>query len=350
MQIKTDSKLSGWLLIPIGLAFFALPSVAVTVKSGATTVFLIILLPSLIFGWKSWGFLFQEEKILLTSFLVFVFLVGLSLINSSDVSEGVGSYEKILRFAVFIPMYLFIRSNNFEFGPWLSWGLVLGCAVTGLVAIYQFHWLDLPRPGGARHFTRYGLSAVTILLLLTLVMMFEWRKTKLLILGIILAAIILYAIKLNQTRAAMLAILPFIGLLLFYYRHNFNKKLALIFFLVIVIVGVIFLHPSSPVAQSFMQGFMELKALMQNPTENYDSSWGLRPHMLYTGLLIFMQSPTFGTGLGDYAHDALILMESGKTSIQDPWLLTSPHNIYVSLSACQLVSLSACQLVSLSAC
>ena len=86
MQIKTDSKLSGWLLIPIGLAFFALPSVAVTVKSGATTVFLIILLPSLIFGWKSWGFLFQEEKILLTSFLVFVFLVGLSLINSSDVS------------------------------------------------------------------------------------------------------------------------------------------------------------------------------------------------------------------------------------------------------------------------
>ncbi|QMU61593.1 MAG: hypothetical protein GKR92_07740 [Gammaproteobacteria bacterium] len=330
---KSDLILPNWKFIPIGLLVFLLPSVAVSVKSGATSVFLLILVPSLIFAWMSLEKLFKEEKFLLSCFLLYVLLVGFSLINSSDLNEGFGSYERFLRFVVFIPMYMFVRKYSLELGPWIAWGLVLGCAVTGMVAIYQHHWLDVARPGGARHWSRYGLTAVSIFLLLSLAIIFEYRKTKFLVLGLISAVIILYAIKLNQTRAAMLSVVPFIGLLGFYFINKFNKKTALVFALFGVAIAVVFLHPSSPVAQSFLQGINELQNMAKNPSENYSSSWGLRPHMMHTGVLIFLQSPIIGTGLGDYALDAQALMDSGRTYIKDGWLLTSPHNIYVSILA-----------------
>ncbi len=330
---KADFAVPDWKFVPIGLFVFILPAVAVTVKSGATTVFLLLLIPSLIFAWMGWSTLYKEEKFLLSSFLLFVFLVGLSLLNSSDLHEGIGSYERFLRFAAFVPMYMFVRKYSLELGPWIAWGLVLGCIVTGAVAIYQHHWLDVARPGGARHWSRYGLTAVTIFLLLALVMIFEYRKKRVLVLGLIAAVIIVYGIKLNQTRAAMLSIVPFIGLLVFYFRNNFNKKTILIFLFVVVVTAIVFIHPASPVAQLFFEGVSELQKLAENPRENYYSSWGLRPHMIHTGLLIFSQSPIIGTGLGDYAQDAQVLMDSGKTYIKDGWLLTSPHNIYVSILA-----------------
>lgn len=328
---KTELALPDWKFVPIGIFIFLLPSVAVSVNSGATTIFLLILIPSLIFAWMGWGDLYKEEKFLLLSFLLFVLLVGVSLINSSSLSDGIGSYEKFLRFAVFVPMYMFVRKYSLELGPWIAWGLILGCAVTGMVAIYQHHWLDVARPGGARHWSRYGLTAVTIFLLLALVIIFEHRKLITLVLGLISAVIILYAINLNQTRAAMLSVVPFIGLLILYYRTRFTRKTAIIATIFVIAIAAIFLHPSSPIAQSFLQGISELKSLAENPSENYYSSWGLRPHMLHTGILIFLQSPVIGTGLGDYALDAQVLMDSGRTYIKDGWLLTSPHNIYVSV-------------------
>jgi hypothetical protein len=284
---NSELSLPDWKFIPIGLSVFLLPSVAVSVPSGATTVFLLILIPSLFLAWPTWDKLFNEEKFLLLSFLLYTFLVGCSLINSSDLNEALGSYERFLRFALFVPMYMFVRKYNLELGPWIIWGLILGCTVTGLLAIYQHHWLDVARPGGARHWSRYGLTAVTIFLLLTLAMIFEYRKTKILVLGLISAVIILYAIKLNQTRAAMLSVIPFVGLLIVFYRTRFNKLTGTIAVLSMVAIVVIFLHPSSPVAQSFLQGINELRSLAENPSENYYSSWGLRPHMLHTGIMIF---------------------------------------------------------------
>jgi hypothetical protein len=54
MKIIVDAKLSKWLLIPSGLTIFALPSVAVTVKSGVTPIFTRSV-SSLILGRESWN-------------------------------------------------------------------------------------------------------------------------------------------------------------------------------------------------------------------------------------------------------------------------------------------------------
>ncbi len=319
--------------ILVGLTVFILPSVVVTVGSGATTIYFFLFILGLVFGWKTWGFLLREERVLLSCFLLFTIFVGFSFINSSDINESFSSYEKYIRFSVFVPIYILVRRFALELGPWLIWGLVIGCAVMGLVAVFQYHILDAYRPSGARNAARFGLTAMTFFLLLVLAVMFEWRKTIFFALSLISLVIIMYAIGVNQTRSAMLSVFPFIGMLAYYYRNNIDKKTALLLFLAFLIIAAIFVHPSSKIAQVYMQGYLELKALMQDPIGNYYTSWGLRPHLLHAGWLVFLQSPIFGTGLSDYAYDVQLLMESGMTLINDEFLVTSPHNIYVNVLA-----------------
>jgi len=147
--------------ILVGLTVFILPSVAVTVGSGATTIYFFLFILGLVFGWKTWGFLLREERVLLSCFLLFTIFVGFSFINSSDINESFSSYEKYIRFSVFVPIYILVRRFALELGPWLIWGLVIGCAVMGLVAVFQYHILDAYRPSGARNAARFGLTAMT---------------------------------------------------------------------------------------------------------------------------------------------------------------------------------------------
>ena len=323
----------GWVFYPLGFLLFVLPSVAVTVKSGATTVFLLFLIPALMFGWRGWGELFAEEKVILCSMLLFVLFSSFSLINSSNISEAMSSFEKHLRFLAFIPMYLLVRRNELNLGPWLLLGCLFGCVVMGLVASYEFHMLGENRPNGVRNAARFGLVAVIAFLLLVHLLIVEWRNKIILFAGIIASGLIVYAITLNQTRSAMILLLPFFALMILYCRERFNKTVIIFISIIFFMVLLFSVHPSSPVAKRFAIVKEDIAALRKDPIENYKSSTGLRLHMVYTGVSIFIQSPMFGTGFGDYALDAQALMDSGKTYVKDGWLLTSPHNIYVNALA-----------------
>ena len=314
---------------PLGFLIFILPSVAVTAKSGATTIFLLLLIPSLIFGWRGWGMLYSEEKIFLGCMLLFVFLVSFSFINSSDIGESVGSFEKYLRFLAFVPMYLFIRQIQISLGPWLLLGCLLGCLVMGVVASYQFHELGIERPNGARNAARFGLVAVTSFLLLVLLLIVEWRKKILLLTGIITSSLIVYAIALNQTRSAMILVLPFFALIFIYFRKNINKNFIVVASVIIFITILISAHPSSPIAKRFVLAKEEIVALSKDPVANYNSSSGLRLHMIHAGVQVFINNPIVGTGLSDYEGDVERLIDERKMFVSDEMLLTSPHNIYL---------------------
>lgn len=333
MLSKTQFNIEKKIFIPLGLLIFFLPSVSVTVKSGGTTVFLLILLSSIFFCWGGWKDLFPEEKLLLSGFVLFVLLVSCSFINSSDLGESFGSFGKYFRFVMFVPMYLFFRRHKIELGPWLSLGVVLGCMVLGLVALYQYYELGILRPNGVRNSARFGLVAVILFLLLVMLIINEWRNTKLLVVGMLSVVIIAYAITLNQTRAALISIVPFFGILLIYFRSIFKGKFAFYCCLALVAISLIFIHPSSPVAKRFNVALADVQALVQDPIKNYYSSTGLRLHMFHAGYLVFLKSPIIGTGLSDYEGDVEKLIKEEKTFVDDPWLLTSPHNIYINLLA-----------------
>lgn len=318
---------------PIYLIIFLLPAIAVTVDSSISTTFYILSIIGLIGFWFSGGKLHESEKVLLIGFLIFAFCIGLSLFNAEDFYDSIGRFEKYFRFVLFIPIYLLVRNKDIQLAPLLKWGVILGCMVMTLVAIYQFHVLGIERPHGVRHPTRFGFMLMMSCLLMWLLMIFYKHDKKIIISGAMISLFVLYVMVLNHTRAAMLMVFPFSALLLFYYRKNLNKKSLYIIATVVVASLVIFVHPSSPIAQHFYKGFSELALLIEDPEANFFTSWGVRVHMMYIGLLIFLQHPIIGTGLGDYALDAQRLMDSGKTLVSDPWLLNTPHNVYVNLLA-----------------
>ncbi len=322
-----------WKFYPLGILIFILPSVAVTVKSGATTIFLLILIASLIFFRNIQNTLCSEEKIFLSCVLLFVVLVSFSFINSSDLQESLGSFEKYLRYIAFIPMYVFVRRYHLNLAPWLLYGCLLGCLVMACVIAYQHHELGLVRPGGARNAARFGLVAVISFLLLVLLLSAEWRNKALILVGIIASILAIYAIALNQTRAAIILILPFFVLMIFYFRKNFNKKFIVVTSIIIFITILISAHPDSPIAKRFVVAKEEVVALIKDPIGNYYSSTGLRLHMFHAGALVFLNNPVVGTGLADYENDVQQLMDEGKMFVEDEMLLTSPHNIYINLLA-----------------
>jgi O-antigen ligase len=318
---------------PIYLIIFLLPSVAVTVDSSISSAFYVLSIIGLIGLWFGERPLHLKEKYLLIGFLIFAICIVLSLFNAESFSNSIGPYEKYFRFVLFIPIYLFVRRQDIVLAPLLKWGSIFGCLVMACVAIYQFHILDISRPHGVRHPTRFGFILMMMCLLVWLQMIFYKHEKKMLIAGVIISFLVLYVMALNHTRAAMLMVFPFFALLIFYYRNNFNKKSLYIILGISVITLLIFTYPSSPIAQHFYKGFSELALLIEDPKANFFTSWGVRVHMVYVALLIFIQSPILGTGLGDYASDAQQLMDTGKTLVSDPWLLNTPHNVYVNLLA-----------------
>ena len=320
-------------LYPVYLIIFLLPSVAVTVDSSISTLFYVLAIIGLIGFWFGERPLESSEKILLIGFFIFTICIGLSLINAEVFRESFGSFEKYFRFTLFIPIYLFVRRQKISLAHLLKWGIILGCLSMVLVAIYQFHVLGIERPHGVRHPTRFGFMLMMTCTLMWLLMIFYKHDKKIIISGAVISLLVVYVMVLNHTRAAMLMVFPFLVLLLFYYRHSIDKKSVLIMLVIAVIALLIFVHPSSPIAQHFYKGFSELALLIEDPTANFFTSWGVRVHMMYIGILIFLQSPFLGTGLRDYALDAQALMDSGKTLVSDPWLLNTPHNVYVHLLA-----------------
>ena len=201
-----------------------MPAVAVTVDSAATSSFWAMLLPAIIFVWGGDLSLSKLEKIFLCGFVIFSLAMALSLVNAEIFSESLGSYERYSRFLFFVPIYLFVKRFGLRLAPIMSWGLMLGCLAIGLVAIYQYYILGFPQPMGARQINRFGFTAVTIFLLFFLQVVFNWRGKWSMIAAAIVSLIIIYGIILNNTRGAMLCVFPFILLLVFYFRNDFDKK------------------------------------------------------------------------------------------------------------------------------
>ncbi len=322
-----------WYVLPFFLLIFLLPSIAVTVNSGATSLFWLLSVPAVIFFWRSRVQLHNLEKILLYGIVFFSLIMGLSLINAENLSDSLGSFERYIRFLLFVPLYLFVRKYGLDLAPIISWGLMLGCLVMGLVAIYQFYVLNIPQPMGARQINRFGFAAVTIFLLLVTHILFYWRNKWALMIAVIVSLIIIYGIALNNTRGAMLCVFPFMMLLGFAFKDEFDKKRVFLLLLVLAIFIAAFLHPKSPVGQYFYVGFDQFYLFTQDPLNNYKNSWGIRPLLMYHGLLIYLESPLLGTGIGDYHKDLVELMGSGQLLVNDPIILQGPHNIYIHLLA-----------------
>jgi len=102
------------------------------------------------------------------------------------------------------------------------------------------------------------------------------------------------ALSINNSRSAKLTlILTLITFLIFFGKFFFSKrKLILIFFLTLILSGILFKF-----SDRFNHGFQNLENIIVN--NNYQSSWGARSYMYITGIEIFKNNLLFGVGAGD---------------------------------------------------
>jgi O-antigen ligase len=151
------------------LTAWALPTAAVAVPHGASTIFTVVFLYAL--GTLAhlparWRELERAERWLILAMLAFFLAPLASLVNADDLHEFGKRYERHVRFLGFITIFLLARAARED----LLRAVMGGCAVAGLaalgIAIHDLYWLDKPRAEGAYYAIIFGDMAALCGLLL----------------------------------------------------------------------------------------------------------------------------------------------------------------------------------------
>ncbi len=329
LQLKETHPVS----LVLALLIFSFPVVAETVDSGATTIFSIWFLLSLIYGWRGWHALQTWEKFLLYGMLAFAIVIALSMTQSEHLDEGISKYSKYLRFAAFVPMYLMVRRWNPDLSRALICGVMLASVVMTAILIYQHYWQGIVRPGGAQNPIHYAETLMIVGLLAAVASLTRFNKTWQILVGIIVAAFALFGTYLTLSRGVLFVFPFFLLLLLIYFRRNMTRPVMLLLISSAVLIATLGLQPNTTLYKRMALGWNEAQAFRDNPVALSGNSWGLRMSMLLSGYAVFAASPILGTGLGDYTPDVKKLIEEGRTTSKAELLAASPHNSYLQILA-----------------
>ena len=151
------------------LTAWALPATAVALPHGASTPFTVLFLyalGTLVHLPQRWRELERAERWLILAMLVFFLAPLASLINADDLHEFGKRYERHLRFAGVIPIFLLARAARRDLLRALIWGCAAAGPLALAVAVHDVGWLHKERAEGAYHAIVFGdLTAVYGLLL-----------------------------------------------------------------------------------------------------------------------------------------------------------------------------------------
>ena len=286
------------------------PIVSASVRHGGTFVYFVLLLLSLIFGWRGWKILYPWEKRVLMGILIFFCLSVLSYFNTENMREGIKHLENFARFIAIIPIYSMIR---YYFKPTANIfliGITLGALFLGMQAWYQVYVVQQDHAHGAYHKIVFGDTAILFALILVVsVVTLQIKKWQMLV-CLIAAGAAMYASVLSMTRAAWLLVPLVIPIWLWMYRKRIGKNgwIAIGLVLVISVTAGVFWQPDK-LKSHFMLGVQDLKTYQDNPSAN--TSWGIRINLWLDSIKIFQRNFILGTGIGDLARDREQLVEQG---------------------------------------
>ncbi|GEM_PF-1455968 len=347
MNGKTDAEIIGalplqqrlfaldldWRNKLLYLLFFFFPILTATVRHVGSTLYALLTLLSLFYFRKGMKVLSSQEKRFLLGFAVFFFLSFLSLLMTEDLRVGVQRLERYARFLVIIPIYCMLRGRTIETGKVFLAGSLVAVFAMLAQGLYQINVLNAFHANGAYNKIIMGNFSVLFSVFLFISFLFyrnKWKYSMLAIPGVYAG---LYVGLLSGCRTAWL-FLPMITVyLLILYRKRLSKKNWQIFILGLVISSMLM-----GVAQSerLKLGFKGLSdsAAAAFTSEVPSGTVGERLVMWRNSFLIFKDSPIFGTGMGDFKHDSIILLEKGLSYKNDFAVhSTNAHNIYFMLLA-----------------
>ena len=265
-----------------------------------------------------------RERWFIASMALYPVTVGLSfLLNARPISWNFLDNPSRFLLALFI-YYAIRRSRITPVG--LVTGSIVGATGAGVLAIFQWTALDMPRPGGFVNPIPFGDIAVLLIFMASIPISLPkpWRLLRFPGIGLGVAAVIL-----AQARGAWVAI-PFLAWLAMEWYpgrcYDIVKRCALV-----IIVGgplsiaFLVLSKSTIVTSGSLHDPLSLIRIDSLVTriETWEAAWTL-----------LSEYPWTGVGVGQYAVEARMLLETSGLSPEQLLSATShAHNDYLHLGA-----------------
>lgn len=286
------------------------PVISLSVPSGCSTLYTLLALIALFRCWPEWRNIGREEKSLLAGLGLFFLVAALSLVQTTDMANGLERLERIFRLTSLGLLFLLFRRFRVDAGAPFMFGLLLATLSLAVQTGYEYFYLGKGLVQGIYYKIAFGDLAMLIAALFLAAAMTLGKRgvwLGLLLMGSLVAFV---ASLLSEARGAWL-FLPFLLVLLAWlYRAQISRRL-IVGCAVAMLAGVLLLVVARP---AFL--FAPVAAAISNIQQFIDdpqpySSVGARLNLWYNSLQIWWQHPWFGTGLGDFEHDNRALVAAG---------------------------------------
>ncbi len=286
------------------------PLLSVSVASGGSTLYTLLLLPALVYAWPERKTLTTEEKWWLLAYVVLFAMATLSLFYVTDLKLGVEKLERYLRLATVGLVYLFLRRMNVEVGRFFLIAIVAAAVSLAIQALYQVQFQQAPFAIGLYHKIVFGdMAVLAFTIMLAAMLTVACRPWHFLLLGLAMVLAV-YASLMSATRGAWL-LLPVVALVLVWlYRGKLGRRgwivIAVSFCL---LAGTLAVWQPKVIVQPMAKGVHEIERYLNDP--NKAGSWGARLEMWGNSIKIWRENPWLGTGIGDFRHDSQVLVAEG---------------------------------------
>jgi O-antigen ligase len=287
--------------------------------------FAIFVFAGIIVSFSEWKNTSQEEKKLITGFVVFVVLVALSFFASDDIRAGFRHFEKYssFLFAGFVYLYLKRLKIN-QLTP------LVYSAITAPIAwlLYNYAFETKERLSGAYYAIFVGDMALLLACLSIVYLITSAKKTNQKIITILVLLISIFVTLLTESRGAWLYLPAFAGILAFLYRKKISQQVWVTGTIVIIIaMTILFSYDPSEIKR---QSVLDEVIMFEDNPDKF-SSVGVRIHMWKDSIRMLLDSPLIGVGVGDYRQKTQELISAGKSTI--PLVYDHPHNIFLNMLA-----------------
>ena len=218
------TEIQDWRKRLILVVVFLFPFLCATVEHAGSTIFTILLLLGLVYGWQGWPQLAKDEKQFFISLLILFTIIAVGLLYTVDVKEGASKLERYLRILLLVPVYLMFRRFDLKVGKFFVYGSLLAVPVLMVQGIYQTELLDRPVASGAYHKIVFGDVVILFTSISVAAILIFAQKPQHHLLSVALVVSGTYAVILSNSRAALLFIPLVTLLLLVLFRKKITKR------------------------------------------------------------------------------------------------------------------------------
>ena len=279
----------------IGLFAFSIPALGLVVNSGYSLGSALVSIVALVYLPKLGNYfkeLQKNDKILIATFASYFLVFSISVALDGWHARELDRPSRFL-FASLALIILLKTTVKTEF---ILYGVIVGAAGTGFLALYQYFVLDIERPSGFQIVIAYGNDSLLLALLaLSSIGVFLIRKRYLIAaLGLFAAILAVSAFIFSGTRGGWLAT-PLVALVLWQYRKTISTfALMFISSIFFVLILAMLLSPKITALDRLKLVNTNLDSYFSGQSIN--TSTGLRLEMWKSALYSSKEKLIFGTG------------------------------------------------------